>query len=303
MQDTTVRNDLIRSLPDRERQLLVPLLEPVPLPYGMVVKDVNTPAEHVYFPDSAIISSVAVMADGSAVETSTTGREGMAPIALFHGVAITPEHLFVQVPGEGHRLRAEDFRRIIGELPVLGEKLRRYTAAMFTLLSQSSGCNRKHSMVQRCARWLLLTRDMLGRDRFAMTHLVLSQMLGVRRASVTEAALALQNAGAIEYSRGTINVRDIDALERASCECYGIVRAAYERLLHDRAGSDPLAELRLSAAGISTAGDGAPRERRGQLEWLPPTESATTATDDALSDSDEGHDSSPSNRSISSRTT
>ena len=303
MKDSAIRNNLIRSLPEEERQLILPLLEQLPLPYGMVVKDVNTPADHVYFPDSAIISSVAVMADGSAVETSTIGRDGMAPIALFHGVDITPEHLFVQVPGDGHRIRVEDFQRVIGRMPVLAEKLRRFTAAVFTLLSQNSGCNRKHTMVQRCARWLLLTRDMLGRDRFAMTHLVLSQMLGVRRASVTEAALALQQAGAIEYSRGTINVLDRDALESQSCECYRIVRAAYERHLHDRTEPDPLAELRLSAAGISTAGDGAPRDGLGQLEWLPRTESATATTEDALAGNEGSQSPSPSNRSISSRTT
>lgn len=257
---TEVQNELLLALPAEEMEVLLPLLEPVDLPYGLVVKDVNVPSKHVYFPDSAIISSVSVMADGSAVETATIGKEGMSPIARFLGVDTTPEHIFIQVPGWGHRMRATDFDRLAGELPTLTARLRRYTAALLTLMGQSSGCNRKHGMVQRCARWILVTHDMVGRDRFEMTHLVLSQMLGVRRASVTEAALHLQQRGALDYSRGVITVKNRAALEAEACECYGVIRSTYDRLLRGRAGVDPLASVSLDDGGMSKAGDGAPSE-------------------------------------------
>ncbi|HYD54533.1 MAG TPA: Crp/Fnr family transcriptional regulator [Gemmatimonadaceae bacterium] len=259
------RNELLRALPPEEQELLAPLLEPVELRYGMVVSDINTPMEYLYFPATGIVSSVSVMADGSAVETATVGREGMAPIAPFLGVTMTPEHLFVQVPGSGHRLRLEAFEQLISRLPTLASLLRRYTVALFTLIAQNSGCNRKHTMVQRCARWIATTNDMVGRDRFEMTHLVLSQMLGVRRASVTESALVLQREGAISYQRGIIEIKDRGALEAQACECYRIIRSTFDRLLGQGAGADPLAEVRLSDHGMTRAGDGAPLEEAEQL--------------------------------------
>ena len=240
--ETELQNDLLRTLPGDELELLTPLLEPLPMKYGMVVSDVNTPIEYVYFPDSAIVSSLSIMADGSAVESATVGREGMAPIVVFLGVDVVPEHLFIQVPGRGHRMRVADFHRVIAGLPTLAERLRHYTAALLTLVGQNSGCNRKHAMVQRCARWLLGTHDMVGRDRFEITHLVLSQMLGVRRASVTEAALVLQQSGAITYQRGIVEVKDRAALEAHACECYRIIRSTYDRLLRGKPSDEADAE-------------------------------------------------------------
>ncbi len=109
--------------------------------------------------------------------------------------------------------------------------LHRYTQALFTQIAQSAGCNRLHSIEQRCARWLLMTQDRVGADRFPLTQEFLGQMLGVRRATVTEAAGTLQKAGLITYSRGTIIVLDRQGLEAAACECYQIVRDDYDRLL------------------------------------------------------------------------
>ena len=139
----------------------------------------------------------------------------------------------------------------------------RYTLALFTLVAQGSACNRLHTMVERCARWLLLTHDRVGHDEFGLTHQFLSQMLGVRRATVTEAMGALQEAGAVDYQMGRVRVRDRAALEASACECYAIVGREFDRLLGAdgaaRPRPSPLEGLVVSEDGRSTAGDGAPR--------------------------------------------
>jgi len=256
---TRHHNWLLRALPPEEQELLAPHLEPVSLKLGRVVCDVNAPIEYVCFPETGIISSASVMADGSAVETATIGPEGMSGIAVFHGVDAAPEHVFVQVPGEGYRMTTEAFRKSILSAPTLRTLLHRYTVALLTLIGQSSGCNRKHSVLQRCARWLLMTHDRVRRESFELTHHVLSQMLGVRRASVTEAALALHEQGAIEYRRGFVTVLDRGALEGAACECYGIIQSTFERLLGDaQTTPNPLDGVQVSKDGMTIAKDGTP---------------------------------------------
>lgn len=259
---TAVRNWLLRALPANEYEILSPHLEGVTLDTGRVVADVNTPIEHVYFPETGVISSVSVMADGSAVETATIGPEAMAGIAVFHGVESTQEHIFVQVPGEGYRVASATFRSLLPSMPELSRLLHRCSVALFTLAGQNSGCNRKHSVLRRCARWMLMTHDRVERDRYELTHHVLSQMLGVRRASVTEAAQALSEAGAIEYRRGMVTIVNRAALERATCECYAIIRSTFSRLLGDGTAKSPLDGIRLSRNGRSIAKDGTPQKDR-----------------------------------------
>jgi CRP-like cAMP-binding protein len=261
---TSRRNWLLRALPPHEYELVAPHLERVRLETGRVVIDVNTPIEHVYFPEIGVISSLSVMADGSAVETATIGPEGMAGMALFHGVDQTPEHAFVQVPGEGNRIAADAFQALLPSVPTLSTMLHRYAVALLTLVGQNAGCNRKHSVLRRCARWLLMTHDRVQHDQFEITHHSLSQKLGVRRASVTEAALALSEAGAIEYRRGIVSVVDRAALERAACECYGISRSTFDRLLGNGDTSSPLDGIKVSRAGRTIAKDGTPQARPGE---------------------------------------
>jgi CRP-like cAMP-binding protein len=236
----------------------------VTLELGRVIAEVNAPISYVYFPENGIISSLSVMADGSAVETATIGPEGMAPVAVFHGVDWTPEHAFVQVPGQGYRMPTEVFRAILPNAPTFVSLLHRFSAGLLTLVAQNSGCNRKHSVLQRCARWLLMSHDRVGRDSFELTHHILSQMLGVRRASVTEAALALSERGAIEYRRGLLTVLDRKALEGASCECYAIIRSTFDRLLGDGETPSPLDGLTLTKDGQSVAKDGTPVAAAGE---------------------------------------
>lgn len=258
----TTRNVLLRGLPPEEGALLAPRLERVGLEFGAVLTDVHAPTTAVYFPETAVASSLSVMADRGAVETATIGADGMTGIIVLLGVDASPEQTYVQVAGDALRLDVLDLRALLPQLPELHARLLRYAAALLTLIGQSSACNRKHTMVQRCARWILMTHDRVGRDHFDLTHHVLSQMLGVRRASVTEAAQVLHGAAAIEYSRGVVRVTDRAALERHACECYLIIRATSERLLgrHGVGGGsdDPLRGLRVADGGRSIAGDGGP---------------------------------------------
>jgi CRP-like cAMP-binding protein len=261
---TDLQNWILRALPPNEHDLIAPHLERLHLAVGCVVSDVNEGYEHVYFPENGVVSSVSVMADGSAVETATIGPEAFVGLAVFHGVDQTPEHVFVQVPGEGYRIAAETFRRLLPSMPVLTATLHRCSVALFTLAGQNSGCNRKHSVLARCARWLLMTHDRVQRDSFELTHHILSQMLGVRRASVTEAAQSLSELGAIEYRRGIVKITDRQALEGAACECYRIIRSTFERLVAQRESASPIDGIKLSHKGRSIAKDGTPLATPGE---------------------------------------
>ena len=257
----TYRNRLLAALPADELAEIEPHLTRVTFRPGALLSDPWQPIAVVVFPEDCVVSQLSVMADGSAIETGTVGSDGMTHVALFHGVDATPEQIFVQVPGDAHQMSADAFRSVIARCPTLAQLLSRYTVAIYSLVAQSSGCNRKHSVDQRCARWLLHVHDRVGRDQFELTQLFLSQMLGVRRASVTVAAGALQDAGAIRYSRGRITVIDRARLESAACECYAVIRSTFDRILEGVPTTSPIEHVRFSEGGVSTATDGAPDER------------------------------------------
>jgi CRP-like cAMP-binding protein len=211
--------------------------------------DFDKPIEHVYFPEDAIGSVVSPLADGSAVETAIVGHEGMIGLPVFLGTERMSAQAFIQSAGRGWRMSAAALREAVAEGGELGPRLLRYIQTVLTQVGQSSACNRMHSVEVRCARWLLMTQDRVGRDEFSLTHQFLAQMLGVRRATVTVTAGALQKAGFIEYSRGIISILDRKGLENAACECYNIIRHELDRVLGDRpAGMNPL-------AGMKTAQD------------------------------------------------
>lgn len=238
-------NLLLRQLSSVQHDDLLARAERIEFGSGTVLTDAEHTIEHVYFPTTAVLSVLSVMADRTAVETAVVGHEGMSPIAAFHGVDMMAEQTVVQVPGEVLRFPVEDFRGAVIELPALNAALHRFSVALFTFAAQTSGCNRKHSVVHRCARWLMVTHDRVPGDEFELTHLFLSQMLGVRRSSVTLAAEELRKVGAIEYTRGRIVIRDRAKLRKHACECYDIVRSTYKRLIEGRDEPSPLTAMRL----------------------------------------------------------
>ena len=259
------RNRLLASLPAADFAQLAPALERVMLEVREVVFDVDQPITHVYFPESGVISVLGIMADGTAVETATVGPEGFVGLPVFLGTDRTSAQAFAQVPGPALWMTADAFRTAVDRSAALTRALHRYTQALFTLVAQSSACNRVHTMPERLARWLLHTHDRVGEDTFPLTHQFLSQMLGVRRATVTEGMGALQEAGSIAYEMGRVHVVDRAALERTACECYAIIVREFDRLLdggpHSARG--PLADVDTSANGRSLLGDGAPRGDQG----------------------------------------
>jgi len=245
---------LVAALPEAERELLEANATFVELPRKRLLYDANQPIEAVYFLIDGIASVLSVMVDGTAVETATIGREGMIGMARFHGVDMTPEQAMMQVSGRGYRVDAETFAALLPQLPALTALLHRFSVVMFTLAAQNSGCNRKHSIEQRCCRWLLMVYERLERDTFDLTHDFIAQMLGVRRASVTETLGLFEKRGFIEMGRGRIKVIDRAGLEGCCCECFSVIQSVVRRLLRGEAMRNPLAGVKTSEDGESTLG-------------------------------------------------
>ena len=227
------QNWLLAALGDVEWQRISPHLQPLTLPLGKVLYDPGSKPSHVYFPTTAIVSLLYVMENGASAEIAVVGNEGLVGISLFMGGQSTSSQAVVQAAGDGFRLPAtvlmQEFNR---GGPVL-HLLLRYTQALITQMAQTSVCNRHHALDQQLCRWLLLTLDRLRSSELVMTQELLSTILGVRRASISDAAGALQRDGLIRYERGRITVLDRPALERRSCECYAVVKKEYDRLLPD----------------------------------------------------------------------
>ena len=228
--DNPKKNQLLAALPDAEWQRWWPQLEAVDMPLGQIIYESGSTLSHVYFPTSCIVSLLYVMQNGASADIAVAGNEGLIGISLFMGGESTPSRAVVQSAGLGYRLPAKSIKEEFTRPPVL-HLLLRYTQALITQMAQTAVCNRHHSLDQQLCRWLLLSLDRVDGDELVMTQDLIANMLGVRREGVTEAALHLQAAGLIRYARGRISVLDRPALVARSCECYGVVKREYDRLL------------------------------------------------------------------------
>jgi CRP-like cAMP-binding protein len=224
-------NRLLAALPSAELERLRPDMEEVRLENGAILTDAEQPFTHVYFPHDSVVSLVSLMDDGRIAETATIGREGVAGFqALLHGETAFNRQI-VQVTGRASRIEYERLLAVVGDLRELRRVMYCYVQAFIAQVLQSVACNGRHSVEVRCSRWLLMTHDRVGKDTFPLTQELLAEMLGVHRPTVTVAARMLQRAGLIRYSRGVVTILDRTGLENATCECYGIVRRRFERLL------------------------------------------------------------------------
>ena len=225
------QNHLLAALSPEVQGRLFPYLELVPLPLRAVMYESGRPMRHVYFPTDSIVSLQYVMENGASTAILVVGNEGLLGITLFMGGESTPSRSLVQSAGYAYRLPRrrvkEEFSRH-GQLLVL---MLRYTQALITQIAQTAVCNRHHSIDQQLCRWLLLSMDRLQGNHLTMTQEFISNMLGVRREGVTQAASKLQQLGVISYSRGLITVLDRPKLEALSCECYEVVRKETDLLL------------------------------------------------------------------------
>jgi CRP-like cAMP-binding protein len=225
-----VENRLLAALPSEVKARLEPNLERVSLPFKEVLYESRELIEYIYFPINAVVSVLTIVEEGTLAEVGLVGNEGMVGLSVFLGIEATSFKVIVQVPGEAMRMRADVFKDLINSDSPLYSLLLRYTHALMFQIAQSAVCNPLHSVEQRCCRWLLMIRDRVQSDQFPLTHEFLSQMLGVRRASITVVAGRLQKAELIRYSRGQMTILDSLGLEAVSCQCYRLVKEEEDRL-------------------------------------------------------------------------
>lgn len=224
-------NRLLASLPRSEHKRLALDLKPVELMFSEILYESGDRIEYVYFPSNSIISLLSTMSERSTLEVGMVGNEGIAGLSVFMGVDTSANRAIVQGTGSALRLSSSAIRREANRLGSLHRLLHRYTNSLLLQISQSSICNRFHSVDSRLAKWLLMTRDRLGADEFRLTQEFMSNMLGVRREGVNRAAGALQTAKLICYSRGKISILNGRRLQEKACCCYGIVKSESEQYL------------------------------------------------------------------------
>lgn len=225
------KNRLLAHLPAENYQRFFPLLEAIELPLGKILYHPRQRIDYVYFPNKSAVSMVNIFESGATVEVGLIGGDGMVGVSLLSGDDRSQHQAIVQIADGGWRMKANEFMTALETNAELEKVVRRYSQALFIQVAQTAACNRLHTIVQRLARWLLLSQDRMESDTLNLTHEFLSTMLGARRAGVTLAAGTLQNSGLIKYRRGTVTIINRKKLEQASCECHRIVRDEYDRLL------------------------------------------------------------------------
>lgn len=225
------QNRLLQVLPPSERARIVERCERVSVKQRTVIYQPYVPVDEVYFPLTGMISLVISSAEGETVEIGTVGNEGMLGSHLVLGAQASQVEAVAQVGGNFLRMGREDLEREIKRDGALRSAAQRFAQALTNQIAQSVLCNSIHSVEQRLCRWFLMTHDRVGADEIILTQQFVSQMLGVRRPSVTVTVGVLQKAGLITYSRGRVGILDRKGLERAACECYEIVRRETEKLL------------------------------------------------------------------------
>jgi CRP-like cAMP-binding protein len=219
------RNRLLLALPARNLKRLMAELEQIRCQRGQVLINADSALDHVFFPDSGVVSVVAVYADGSIIEMATVGREGFTDVQAIFGTKRSSVQLLVQIPGSAARMSRAAFTRAMRSMPPFRNVMEAYVQAFLEQVMVSVACNGAHSLKQRLARWLLMMRDRSDGDVLAITQSLLGEMLGVQRPTITNAVRELERAGLIEGGRRQVTILDRPGLTEASCECYQLVRA------------------------------------------------------------------------------
>ena len=224
------QNHLLASMSQSEWNQLEPDMEEVDFSLNQVLFESGKTPAYMYFPTTAIVSLLYMTENGASSEVAVIGNDGAVGMSLFFSGTNSPNQALVQTAGKGYRVCAKAAKNAIHRDGAMLNILLRYSQAMITQVTQTAVCNRHHTVDQQLSRRLLLSLDRLPSNKIAITQEMLSSMLGVRRESVTDAALKLQNAGIISYKRGLITVLDRKALESRSCECYATTKNEQTRL-------------------------------------------------------------------------
>lgn len=225
-------NQLIESLPSKDRKRLLAICEPVELVLSEVLFDSDTPTRHVYFPTGGFVSLVTPLEGKPVLEVGIVGREGMLGSQVALGVTTIPLHALVQGPGPAWRITTAAFKYELGRSVAMQRNLNRYIHVSMLQLAAMAGCVRFHQIGPRLARWLLMMHDRSPTDTFHVTHEFLAYMLGVRRVGITGAAVSFQRRGLIDYRRGELTVLDRAALEASACSCYATDQKSYAEFLN-----------------------------------------------------------------------
>jgi CRP-like cAMP-binding protein len=202
----------------------MPELEQIPCRRGQVLMDADSPLDHVFFPDSGVVSVVAVYANGSVIEMATIGREGCTGVQAVFGAKSSSVRLLVQIPGSATKISRAAFTRSMESMPSFRRLMNAYIQAFLEQVLVSVACNGAHSLKQRLARWLLMMRDRGDSDALLISQSLLAEMLGVQRPSITNAAEELERAGLVARGRQQVTILNRKGLAKASCECYQLVR-------------------------------------------------------------------------------
>ncbi len=225
------KNKLIACLPPEDFARLQPYLKTVPFKRKEVIHRRNELIRHVVFPNGGVASVTTAMKDGTMVEIATVGHEGLVGIEAFFGNAMMPTESMIQVPDtDAEVMTADAFRQEMNRPGPFQDCVFRYWQGFQTLMMQSTACMALHPVHERCCRWLLMAHDRVRQDKFQLSHEFLAMMLGATRPTVTVVAGTLQKAGLIHYRHGHMTILDRKSLEDASCECYGTVKAQFDRL-------------------------------------------------------------------------
>jgi CRP-like cAMP-binding protein len=219
------RNRLLLALPSRNLKQLMPELEQIRCDRAQVLMDADGSLDHVFFPDSGVVSVVAVYSDGSIIEMATVGREGCSGVQAILGAKRSSVQLLVQIPGTAAKMSRAAFTRALKSMPSFRSVMDAYVQAFLEQVMVSVACNGAHNLEQRLARWLLMMRDRSDGDALLITQSLLAEMLGVQRPTITNAAREFERAGLIERGRRQVTILDRRGLTKASCECYQLVRA------------------------------------------------------------------------------
>ena len=213
-------NKLLATLPRSDSDRLLPHLSSVQLPQGLILCEAGDEVDQIYFPQNGMLSLLAVLRDGKAIEIATVGREGVVGAMAGLGLHKSLVRIVVQMPTSGSRIAATHFRNAAAGSEPVRNLCIRYNEVLLSQARVTAACNALHSVEARFCRWLLQCADRAAGDTITLTQEFLAEMLGVRRTSVTEVASRVQAAGVITYSRGVIRILDRAALQRMSCECY-----------------------------------------------------------------------------------
>jgi CRP-like cAMP-binding protein len=226
-----IQNKILAALPAKEYARLLPHLTTVSLPLGEILYKTEDRIEYVYFPNSGVVSFVAHMKEGASIEVGLAGSEGMVGLPILFGDDVSQNEAIVQIADGAMRMKASALTEELTRDGELKPLLMRFALALMKQVSQTAACNRNHHIAERLARWLLTCHDRVHGDELKLTQEFIAEMLGTRRSGVSEAAMMLQGAGLIRYSRGHITILDREGLEEFACECYATVKTEFDRLL------------------------------------------------------------------------